>query len=60
MKGFSQDVNIQQAQRRPPAPPFAKIAKAHDTRPQAMKAAYATEEYRDHQIAVFSAYILQR
>ena len=53
IKGLSQDVNIPKAQRRPPAPTLAEIAKTHDTRNYAIVAAYATGEYSYQQIANF-------
>ena len=45
------DINIPRAQRRPPAPPLAAIAKAHPDRNAAMRAAWATGEYSYTQIA---------
>jgi len=51
--GLSQDVNIPQAQRRPPAPSLAAIARAHNTRNQAIMAAYATGDYSYYQLAAF-------
>lgn len=53
IKGLSQDVNIPQAQRRPPAPSLATIAQSHDTRNQAIMAAYATGDYSYQQLAEF-------
>ena len=53
IKGLSQDVNIPKVQRRPPAPPLAEIAKAHETRNHAIMTAYATGEYSYQQIANF-------
>jgi hypothetical protein len=34
IKGSSQDINIPKAQRRPPAPPLAEIARTYDRYPQ--------------------------
>ena len=53
IKGLSQDVNIPKAQRRPPAPSLAEIAKTHDSRNRTITAAYATGEYSYQQIASF-------
>jgi len=53
IKGLSQDVNIPHTQRRPPAPPLAAIVLAHDTRNQAIIAAYATGDYSYQQLAEF-------
>lgn len=46
-----EDINIPCAQRRPPAPPLAAIAKVHPDRDAAMRAAWATGEYSYAQIA---------
>jgi len=53
IKGLSQDVNIPHVQRRPPAPPLATMADAHDTRNQAIIAAYTTGDYSYQQLAEF-------
>ena len=49
----SDDVNIPRAQRRPPAPAIAAIAKANPDRDQAMRAAWRTGEYSYAQIAEY-------
>ena len=46
----SEDVNIPRAQRRPPAPSLAAIARKHRDRNAAMVAAHATGEYSYQQI----------
>jgi len=48
-----QDVNIPKAQRRPPAPPLAEIAKNNKTRNEAILSAYATGEYSYQQIGEY-------
>jgi REP element-mobilizing transposase RayT len=49
--GDSEDVNVPRAQRRPPAPSMAAIARKHRNRDAAMVAAHATGEYSYQQIA---------
>ena len=53
MKGMSQDVNIPSVQRRPPAPALAEIAAVHESRNQAVRAAYATGAYSYQQLSEF-------
>jgi REP element-mobilizing transposase RayT len=48
---WSDDINIPRAQRRPPAPSLASIAKAHGDRDAAMRAAWNTGQYSYTQIA---------
>jgi len=45
------EINVPRAQRKPPAPPLAAIAAAHDDRNRAILAAYQTGEYSYAQIA---------
>ncbi len=47
------NINVPRAQRRQPAPPLSKIAKAHVDRDDAMIAAHDTGEYSYQQIADF-------
>ena len=53
IKGLSEDVNIPKAQRRPPAPSVEAIETMHDSRNDAIVAAYATGQYSYQQIAEF-------
>jgi len=53
VKSLSQDVNIPQSQRRPPAPSLQAITSTSDNRDSAIVAAYATGEYSYQQIAAF-------
>lgn len=52
-KGLAEDFNIPKIQRRPPALPLEKIAKAHANRNESIVAIYATGEYSYPQIAAF-------
>jgi hypothetical protein len=45
------DLSIPKAQRRPPPPSLAKLAKQHAERNDAIRAAWATGEYSYSQIA---------
>ncbi|MGR8980850.1 MAG: hypothetical protein ACU84H_12280 [Gammaproteobacteria bacterium] len=53
IKGKSQDITIPKAQRRPPAPPLADIAKSSANRNDAIVSAHATGEYSYQEIADF-------
>ncbi|WP_423930987.1 transposase [Dokdonella sp.] len=50
-EGRSDDLSIPKAQRRPPPPSLARIAKQYPDRNEAMRAAWATGEYSYSQIA---------
>jgi putative transposase len=52
-KVFSEDFNIPKAQRRPPALPMEKIAKAHATRNEAIITMHKTGAYSYSQIAAY-------